>query len=150
MRGSNATAAALVAVIVGAAGVVGWSVSHKEQKAHAAWREALAIVAPQDPEPATLRTVALPSHLATLTVDGTAQLWRTRDGRAYLIGKTSIGYKGNWRGVVYGPAPLGPCELYRDASGQMTIVFDEQRASFEATVTRARGGGFYEVAFDLN
>jgi hypothetical protein len=150
MRSANATAAGLVAVIVAAAGVVGWSFSHRDQRSRADWREAWVIAAPQNLAPSTVRTVVLPPRLATLTVDGTAQLWRTHDGRAYLIGKTAIGYKGNWRGMLYGPAPLAPNELYRGAGGRMTIGPDERDFALEATVTHARGNGLYEIAFDLN
>ena len=150
MSGSNATAAGLVTVIVGAVGVVGWSVAHRDQGASVAWREAWAVAAPQNPTPETLRSVRLPARLSTLTADGTALVWRARDGRAFLIGQTQVGYKGNWRGVVYGPAPLARGELGDDGYGRQGIVFDGPHDQLVATVARARGGGLYEVFFDLN
>lgn len=151
MTGERAAGTVVAAVVVAAAAMVGFGMAHHDARSRAAWREAWAHSAPQNSRPGTLLGVLLPERLRSLTTDGTALVWRTRDGRAYLIGKTSIGYKDNWRGVVYGPAPLRDGELRADDGyGRPGIVFDETGYLFEAAVQKRRGGGLYEVFFDLN
>jgi hypothetical protein len=151
MDGSRAAGAAVGAVVVAPPAIVGLGLAHPHARPRAAWRDAWTQTAPSNTRPATLRTVPLPDRLRSLTADGTVSVWRTRDGRAYLIAKTALGYKGNWRGVVYGPSPLREGELRADDGyGRAGIVFDEGSALFEATLAKRRGGGLYEVFFDLN
>lgn len=89
--------------------------------------------------------VALPPPLRPMTKMGTVDLFKTTDGRTIVLFKTSVGWKGNYRGIVYSDAPLKPEEVMTNPRDQPSILIDHFQTFIRKRINRRH----YEVFSDL-
>lgn len=91
--------------------------------------------------------VALPPQFRQMTETGTVDLFRTADGRTIVLFKTAIGYKHNYRGVVYSDAPLTSQEVVSGAGrGQRSSILIDRLQMF---IDKRINGRWFEVFNDL-
>ncbi len=89
--------------------------------------------------------VALPTRFRSLTTDGTVDLVKTNDGRLIVLFKISVGWKGNYSGVLVSDDPLRPDEVGTDDYGRPSI----RVRGLESVIRRKIDDRHYEVFFDL-
>lgn len=91
--------------------------------------------------------VQLPPRFRPMTETGTVNLIATADGRTIVLFKTSIGWKGNYRGIVFSDAPLKSEEVVSGTGrdSRSSILIDH----FQTFIRKRISDRQYEVFFDL-
>jgi hypothetical protein len=69
------------------------------------------------PNPGSYRDLDLPASMRSLSADNTVDAVVLPDGRVVLMLKASIGYKGNWSGVIYASGSVTSGEIGTDPDG---------------------------------
>ncbi|SIO60424.1 hypothetical protein SAMN05444166_6387 [Singulisphaera sp. GP187] len=98
-------------------------------------------------EPGMHFDVVLPPRLRPMTKMGTVDLFRTADGRMIVLFKTSIGWKGNYRGIVFSDTPLRSEEVVSGTGRDRpsSILID----NFQTFIRKRINDRHYEVFYDL-
>ena len=81
----------------------------------------LAMLKTSHPKPGIYSDLRLPAARGA-SIGREATLIVTPGGRAILLVKTSIGWKANYRGVVYSDAPLRPADFGTDGFGRRAVM----------------------------
>jgi hypothetical protein len=98
------------------------------------------------PAPGSHSRLALPAQFRALAADGAADATVMPDGRVVLLLKTSLGWHGNWSGVVFFTGPIRPAEVGRDAYGRPQVMVPGLSYHF---VKKGVDDRHFVVAFDL-
>ncbi len=98
------------------------------------------------PLPGVYYGVALPTSQHSLTADSATDAVVLPDGRVVLLLRATIGWHGNWWGIIYASGPLNPNEIGTDAYGRPTITIKGIPYNYiEKTVDLQH----FNAAFDL-
>jgi hypothetical protein len=107
------------------------------------------------PAPGRYPDLHLPEEFRWLSINGGVDAVVLKDGRVILLLKTSIGWKENWRGVIYTSSPFEPCEMQNGSYGGRSEIYISDtpqgnnllESHFIETKMNDR---LYFAAFDLN
>jgi len=94
--------------------------------------------------------LALPPHLSHASEDGKLHAARTRDGRLCVLLKKSIGWKGNFEGLLCCDSPLQQSELHETDTGLIYLSLPGLGIFEEIYIKNANSETAFEVYFDLN
>jgi hypothetical protein len=94
--------------------------------------------------------LSLPERFAEAAADGIATALRTDDGRYFVLLKQTVGWKGNFEGVICCDAPLRSTELIQSQGERSYISIDDYVPFHELYVREGHGAECCEVYFDLN
>lgn len=95
--------------------------------------------------------VLLPKELVAASIDGRAHVARLGDGRTCVLLKKSIGWKGNFDGLLQCDAPLLESEVISAPPAQRAYVTLVGYTPFEELyIRKRRNDRTFEVYFDLN
>lgn len=96
------------------------------------------------------RAVDLPAHFAHKTAQGKADILHTADGRYCVLLKNSVGWKGNFEGVLYCSEPFRPEEIVNDLHGRSYVAIPGWQPFEELYVRKHYDDRWLNVYFDLN
>lgn len=120
-----------------------------ENRQEALYRDVLAEIGPQLPEPGFAAKVPLSASYRSLTHDGTVEVVRTKDRRLIVLFKTSVGWKGNYTGEAVSDAPFQPRDFSETAYSEIKQL---NRNEWQETpfIRTKINDHRVEVYFDLN
>ncbi len=100
--------------------------------------------------PGSAREFRLPERLQQSTEQATVHALRTLDNRYCVLLKTAIGWKDNFEGALCCNKPLRTEEVLHPPGGRPYISLEGFYPFEELYLRKERGGGRYDVFFDLN
>lgn len=81
----------------------------------------LALWIKSDHAPGAYKAIALPARFQDLAIDHTANAVVFPTGRVVLLLRTSNGWQGHWKGIIYSTTPLESRDIASDSKGRPKV-----------------------------